>query len=180
MLQIRRAHVDEAGALSDLCFRSKAYWGYSDAFMEACREDLTVTPDYIETGLVIVLEDENRLLGFMGLEQLEESGRWLLKDLFVEPDAIGKGYGKTLWEHMRKLAKELRIGSLLIHSPACGSVLFGEGSKAHRGERQQRQSHPVTDNGWLFCVPKRLAPHGTSQPFFSPPTTLQKRKRTVR
>ncbi|MDN4094710.1 GNAT family N-acetyltransferase [Brevibacillus agri] len=125
--------MDEAGALSDLCFRSKAYWGYSDAFMEACREDLTVTPDYIETGLVIVLEDENRLLGFMGLEQLEESGRWLLKDLFVEPDAIGKGYGKTLWEHMRKLAKELRIGSLLIHSARMRKRFIWRGEQSASG-----------------------------------------------
>ncbi|EJL45635.1 acetyltransferase, N-acetylglutamate synthase [Brevibacillus sp. CF112] len=153
MLQIRRAHVDQAGALSDLCFRSKAYWGYSDAFMEACREDLTVTPDYIETGLVIVLEDENRLLGFMGLEQLEESGRWLLKDLFVEPDAIGKGYGKTLWEHMRKLAKELRIGSLLIHSdPHAEAFYLARGAK-RIGERDNSDKAiplRITDGFFAF------------------------------
>ncbi|KZE46356.1 N-acetylglutamate synthase [Brevibacillus parabrevis] len=115
-MQIRKAYVNEAAALSELCFRSKAYWGYSDEFMETCRDDLTVTADYISTGLVYVLEEDNELRGFMGLEQEEQTGSWLLKDLFVDPDSIGKGYGKLLWGHMLGLARELGIENISIHS----------------------------------------------------------------
>ena len=32
-LYIRPARVEEAAALSDLCFRSKAIWGYDAGFM---------------------------------------------------------------------------------------------------------------------------------------------------
>ncbi|CAH8245865.1 hypothetical protein WJ0W_003100 [Paenibacillus melissococcoides] len=44
---IRKAKPDEAGYLSGLAFRSKAYWGYSHDFMEACRDSLTVSPERI-------------------------------------------------------------------------------------------------------------------------------------
>ena len=42
---IRRAENIECDHLTDLAFRSKAYWGYSSEFMQACREELAVTPD---------------------------------------------------------------------------------------------------------------------------------------
>jgi len=33
--------IDELPGLSDLCFRSKAVWGYDKEFMEACRGELS-------------------------------------------------------------------------------------------------------------------------------------------
>ena len=48
--------VDEADRLSDLAFRSKAHWGYSPEFMEACREELRVAVAAIAAGRVFVLE----------------------------------------------------------------------------------------------------------------------------
>ena len=46
---IRSARVQEAKEISALAMRSKAYWGYSKEFMEACREELTVTPEHINS-----------------------------------------------------------------------------------------------------------------------------------
>ncbi len=36
---IRAARPGEADALSALCLRSKAHWGYDDDFLERCRFD---------------------------------------------------------------------------------------------------------------------------------------------
>jgi hypothetical protein len=36
IFHIRPARIDEAAALSDLCFRSKAVWGYDTEFMALC------------------------------------------------------------------------------------------------------------------------------------------------
>jgi len=33
--------------LSNLAFRSKAHWGYSDEFMAACRDELTYSSEKI-------------------------------------------------------------------------------------------------------------------------------------
>lgn len=92
---IRKANMDEASYLSGLAFRSKAHWGYSDDFMEACRDDLTISPEQIASSLIYVLEDENSIKGFIGLEI--DNGGCFLTDLFIEPKAIGKGYGRALW-----------------------------------------------------------------------------------
>jgi hypothetical protein len=40
---LRSASPDEAAALTELAIRSKAYWGYADAFMRRAREELTLT-----------------------------------------------------------------------------------------------------------------------------------------
>ena len=131
-MNIRKAAIHEADLVSDLCFRSKAYWGYSEEFMEACREDLTISANDIETSLVYVIEEDSGIKGFMGLERSED--RILLGYFFIDPDAIGKGYGKALWEHMIQVVKSLNERAVLIHSDpyaeefylARGAVRIGE------------------------------------------------------
>ncbi|CAH0121479.1 MULTISPECIES: GNAT family N-acetyltransferase [unclassified Paenibacillus] len=113
-MKIRKAVQREAGLLSELAFRSKAYWGYSEDFMEACREDLTITPDLIESSSVYVLEDRGQIQGFYALD-LEHDG-FLLRDLFVDPSTIGKGCGKALWNHMIRTAHDLNAAEVRIHS----------------------------------------------------------------
>lgn len=112
--RIRPARPEEAERLSDLAFRSKAYWGYNDEFMEQCRGDLTVFPGNIAEGRVLVLEDQGRIRGFYEL-----TGKGLeteLSFLFVEPDDIGKGYGKALWLHAVRTAEKNGADRILIHS----------------------------------------------------------------
>ena len=54
---IRLARVEEAAALSDLCFRSKAVWGYDPEFMAlmpaalgVAGEDITAGDVWVATG----------------------------------------------------------------------------------------------------------------------------------
>ena len=49
--------------LSDLCFRSKPVWGYDEAFLEACRSELSFHPRDLQLTCVAVAEDEGRLVG---------------------------------------------------------------------------------------------------------------------
>lgn len=41
---LRAARADEVDGLTALAFRSKAFWGYDDTFMAACRDELRVDP----------------------------------------------------------------------------------------------------------------------------------------
>ena len=45
---VRAARPAEAEAISALALRSKAHWGYDPAFLEACREDLTIDPAWCD------------------------------------------------------------------------------------------------------------------------------------
>jgi GNAT superfamily N-acetyltransferase len=101
---IRPASPAEAPILSDLAFRSKAHWGYDEAFMEACRADLTMSPDDILAGTVYVLEAAGRIVGYYRLRLRGAEAE--LVDLFVEPRAIGHGHGKRLWLHAVDTARQ--------------------------------------------------------------------------
>lgn len=102
---IRPAHPGEAALLSALALRSKAHWGYDDAFLECCRDELTITSTQIESGLTFVLVGDGALLGFHSLS-VSGHERMELEHLFVEPSVIGHGHGRTLLDHARRSARE--------------------------------------------------------------------------
>lgn len=93
---IEEAHIDDSQALTDLTFRSKAYWGYSANQMEIWREDLQVSPAYIEQNHVFRLTDSGDLIGYYSYFAIE-GVKVKLDNLFVDPAYIGKGYGKQLF-----------------------------------------------------------------------------------
>jgi len=57
-LTIRPATIDELSGLSDLCFRSKAVWGYDEEFMEACRGELSFEPRDLDLTPIAVAEHD--------------------------------------------------------------------------------------------------------------------------
>ncbi len=98
---IRRAAASEAAVLSDLVMRSKAHWGYDEDFLDACREELRVTPEDIETTEFWVAETDH----IVGLYKLRPSERGYVHLVFIEPDMIGTGLGKILWNHLEGRAR---------------------------------------------------------------------------
>src|SRR5215216_2487443 len=66
---IRPAQADEAAQLTTLALQSKAYWGYDQAFMLACRAELTVTPQRIAAQPTYVLEEGGHIQGFYMLDR---------------------------------------------------------------------------------------------------------------
>jgi hypothetical protein len=85
---LRPARAHERSALSDLCLRSKGYWGYDAAFLEACREELSVTE--VDTGdLMRVAEVGGALAGVVQIA--EDAGKWHLQKLFVDPASRSPG-----------------------------------------------------------------------------------------
>lgn len=111
---VRAALADEAAILSELAIRSKAYWGYDKAFMDACRDELTLSPEEITARRVKVAEQTGRVVGFATLEGNPPQGT--LGMLFIDPDHIGKGIGRTLFTHMVATARNLGFQRLTIEA----------------------------------------------------------------
>jgi len=65
--------------------------------------DLTVTSSAIKTHAVWILEEDDEILGFYQVKLGDPA--WL-EDLWLEPQVIGKGYGRQLWEHALSTARE--------------------------------------------------------------------------
>ncbi|MCA9864261.1 MAG: GNAT family N-acetyltransferase [Thermomicrobiales bacterium] len=129
-LSIREARPDEAALLSALALRSKAYWGYDAGFLEACRADLTWTPQEIAESVTLVCVGTAGVLGFSQIVLKDESTAEL-DALFVDPTAIGTGAGKLLWERSLAAARELGALDLVLQSDP-----HAEGFYLSRGARR--------------------------------------------
>lgn len=111
---IRVAAPADCHDLTDLAMRSKAWWGYDEAFMEACREELTFAPSRLDTERVVVAEIDASLAGVASVRVVD--GVADLMDLFVDPPHIGSGLGSTLLAEARRLAVDAGATILRIEA----------------------------------------------------------------
>jgi N-acetylglutamate synthase-like GNAT family acetyltransferase len=136
-LTIRPARSQERGILSDLAFRSKASWGYSPEFMEACRAELSISEeDIARPDRHYVLAETNReTLGYYALERLS-TDEYELEALFVEPQHIGHGVGKRLMQHAKLHARGAGARSLLIQGDPNAADFYRAAGGVQIGERE--------------------------------------------
>ncbi len=113
---IRPARRHEAEALSALCKRAKAHWGYDAEFMLLSDASLTITPALIETGRVLVAQDEGGAIAGMASLALLHDDVWDLLHMFVEPAAMGTGAGRALFVAIAEMARRLGGRVLSIQS----------------------------------------------------------------
>ncbi len=97
MLSIRIAKMNESEILSNIAARSEAYWGYDSIYMEKFRTIYKVTEEFISKNTIFVIEEGNDIIGFYVV--LTENDMNSLEYFFIEPQYIGQGYGKLLWNH---------------------------------------------------------------------------------
>lgn len=96
-MKIERAVPGDHRILTEIAKKSKASWGYSDEQVEAWRDDLTVTPHYIEEHEAYKLVSDGQVIGYYSLVRIDEA-TVKLDNMFVRPNCTGKGYGKKLLE----------------------------------------------------------------------------------
>jgi GNAT superfamily N-acetyltransferase len=94
------ARIEEASALSELCFQSKASWGYDEDFMALARVALAVSPEQIAAGEVwVATAADESLAGIVALGPSAQPNTLDLDKLFVEPQRIRTGVGRALLTH---------------------------------------------------------------------------------
>ncbi|MEV6851017.1 GNAT family N-acetyltransferase, partial [Actinoplanes sp. NPDC051411] len=127
-MDLRPARPSEAALLSELALRSKAHWGYDPEFLELCRPVLTLRPGEVEPRRTVVADAGGQIQGFYTLDDGE------LGNLWIDPDHLRQGVGRSLWNHAVEAARALGLTELLIvadpHAEgfyrAMGAVRTGE------------------------------------------------------
>lgn len=109
---LRRARPAEAGTLSDLAMAAKGHWGYDQAFLDACRDELTFAPDDLARRRFVVAELEGVVAGFYSIDGDPPAGE--LGNLWITSSRIGTGLGRTLWQHAMTVAAEAGFNRLEI------------------------------------------------------------------
>jgi len=106
---VRGARPGEAAALTALAVRSKAHWGYDDAFMQMSQASLTVSDADIALGRVLVAERQGLLFGMAKVEPDGELGM-----MFVDPLCLNRGVGRALFDAAAALARRLGARRMVI------------------------------------------------------------------
>jgi GNAT superfamily N-acetyltransferase len=127
-LTLRDAQVGDCEALSELAFASKAGWGYDDAFMAACRADLTILPENLRNARIRIA-DKNTMVGFHGIQGGE------LEWLFVAPAAQGQGVGAALLADAREIAATAGMRELFIEADPFAAAFYEHAGARLVGER---------------------------------------------
>ncbi len=112
--RIRTPDVVELSALSELCLRSKAVWGYDADFMAACRGELTLHPDDLLSSQIAVAERAGTRVGVVQVRLIGQEAD--LVKLFVEPGVLRGGIGKMLLAWAIDAARSMGATRLIIEA----------------------------------------------------------------
>jgi GNAT superfamily N-acetyltransferase len=132
---IRLARVEEAAALSDLGFRSKAVWGYDPEFMALMPAALAVAPEDIAAGDVwIATRADEQIAGVVALAPGDAPGTLDLNKLFVEPRHIRSGVGRALLAHAVAEARQRGAERLTILADPNAAGFYERNGAVRLGE----------------------------------------------
>src|SRR5687767_9592789 len=104
-MEITPAKPDDAATLTAIAFAAKRHWGYPERWMETWRDDLTVFPAFVDSHETYAAIIDGRTVGFYALGQ--KSDRLDLLHMWVLPDAMGRGVGRSLFLHAIERTKAL-------------------------------------------------------------------------
>jgi GNAT superfamily N-acetyltransferase len=132
---IRPARIEEAAALSDLCVRSKAVWGYDGSFMALARNVLQVGVKAIGEGNVwVATTADGSIAGVVALAPGEQTGTLDLDKLFVEPRHIRIGFGRALLDHATQEARRRGATRLTILADPYAAPFYERNGARRIGE----------------------------------------------
>jgi N-acetylglutamate synthase-like GNAT family acetyltransferase len=114
-MHIRPAGAEEADRLTSLALRAKAHWGYSEAFLAACRSELTYSPEAVGAGGFQVIEEDGAVRGFYALWKVSPTAMEL-DALFVDPDHLARGLGRRLLDHAKTACADAGMERLVIQA----------------------------------------------------------------
>jgi GNAT superfamily N-acetyltransferase len=151
---IRTATASDLAALRDVAYRSKAFWGYDQAFMDAVESSLAPDEHELAEG-VSVISHGGVITGFYAFKTIE--GSFFLHSLFVVPEKIGCGVGKRLWQHAVDFARRTAHGHFMIESDPNAEEFY-----LHLGARRVGETVSEASGRTLpllrFECPTRQAP----------------------
>ena len=132
MENIVAARGCEASELNRIAIESEAFWGYDSDFMDKFKVSYQVTEEFIRKNPTFILYECHKIIGFYSL--LINPQESTIEYFYIQPEYIGKGYGKKMWNHLANYCKAHNINELtLVTSPQAkefyekmGAIQIGE------------------------------------------------------
>jgi GNAT superfamily N-acetyltransferase len=153
---VRAARPEEAPLLTEIAHAAKRHWGYPEQWIEAWREALTLTPDFVARHPVFVAEEDGAVRGFYALAPA--GGGFTLEHLWVRPQWIGTGAGRRLFEHAVATARGRGAASLEIDADPHAEAFY-----LHMGARRVSELRADMD-GRPRVLPRLVFDLGSASP----------------
>jgi GNAT superfamily N-acetyltransferase len=138
MIQIEATKQEDAATLTEIAFSAKQHWGYPERWMEAWREELRITPEFILSHETYSAVIDGQVVAFCALG--EKNGRLILLNLWVLPAWMGRGIGRALFDHAVMRGRTLGFRELEVESDP-----NAEGFYLRMGARRVRVSIHVVE-----------------------------------
>jgi GNAT superfamily N-acetyltransferase len=111
---VRPARPGEAARLTEIAHAAKRHWGYPEAWMDAWRDALTLTPEHVARWHVRVAQAGDAIAGFHAVSVDGDAAA--LEHLWIDPPLIGSGLGRLLFDDAVRTAAEHGARELVIDS----------------------------------------------------------------
>jgi len=135
-LQIVRARPADSPILSAIAWAAKASWGYPAEWLEQWRTDLNIRPEFIAENETFLGDLNGQIVGFHAL--VEQTEAWRLEHLWIQPEQMGKGFGRRLFAHAAAYAAERGALSLTIEADPNAEAFYQRMGAIRVGTRETR------------------------------------------
>jgi GNAT superfamily N-acetyltransferase len=102
--------AEDVDGVRALITRSMGHWPRDDAYLAQAVELMSLDADDLERDEAWILEDEAGAIGFYRLSLAGDSAE--IEEFHLEPDRIGHGFGRTMFEHAVGRARERGVTRL--------------------------------------------------------------------
>ena len=128
----RRARADERETLDEMTLAGIRHWGHDQNHPEAYQGLLghVESEDGPEVHPVFVLEEDDEVVAFYELRDRDDHVE--LVRMFMRPDLIGGGYGRTLWTHAVEQAASMSDRMLIMSDPGALGFYEAMGARFER------------------------------------------------
>jgi len=120
--QIRHAGPEDAAHASQLAWRAKSSWGYTDEWLELWREALTITAEHLRAHESLVAISGDQIVGVCILES--HSDRGSLEHVWVAPEYQGRGIGRALVQRALDKAALLGLATVEVASDPFAETFY--------------------------------------------------------
>ena len=131
--QILPAMPAQAEILTHIALSAKAHWGYPERWMELWQPQLTFGPGYFEENESWVAEIDQAPVGFYTLLEKDENA-WI-ENLWVSPEAMGKGVGRRLFLHALDRSRQRGFVNLRLEADPNAAGFYEKMGMKKIGER---------------------------------------------
>jgi GNAT superfamily N-acetyltransferase len=137
-MEIVRAAPELAQTLTRIALAAKRHWQYPERWIETWTPILTLTPEYVAANPTFVAVEDGSPVGFYALVLSQERSRVQLDHLWLSPDWIGRGLGRSLFEHATATARALGATIVDIEAEPNAEPFYRHMGARRTGERTGR------------------------------------------